>query len=55
MQKYLITNIFKSIADDDDDDDKDDVVIKPSSNYRFEEDREPNRHTMIHHLDELLN
>ena len=45
--------ILKSIADADDD--KDDVMIQPSSNYRVEEDKEPNQHTMIHHIDDLPN
>ena len=40
---------------DEDDHDKDVVVYKPSSNYRVEEDREPNHHTMIHHIDDLPN
>ena len=30
-------------------------MIKPSSNYRVEEDREPNSHTRIHYTDDLLN
>ena len=30
-------------------------MIKQSSNYRVEEDRDPNHYTMIHHIDDYLN
>ena len=30
-----------------------DIVIKPSSNYRVDEDRDPNYYKMIHHIDDL--
>ena len=52
----ILTQQFaKHRPDDDEYDDKDVVVIKPSSNYRVEEDRDPNHYTMIHHIDDLLN
>ena len=35
------------------DDDVEDIVIKPSSNYRVDEDRDPNYYKMIHHIDDL--
>ena len=51
----LKQQLANNIPDDDDDDDKDDVAIKPSFNYRVEEVREPNYHTMVHNIDDLLN
>ncbi|MFM7978855.1 MAG: hypothetical protein ACKPKO_06025 [Candidatus Fonsibacter sp.] len=41
--------------EENDDEDKDNILIKPSPNYRVEEDRDPNYYTMIHHIDDLPN
>jgi hypothetical protein len=35
------------------DDDVEYIVIKPSSNYRVDEDRDPNYYKMIHHIDDI--
>jgi hypothetical protein len=40
-------------SDDVEDDYIEDIVIKPSSNYRVDEDRGPNYYKMIHHIDDL--
>ena len=54
-QQFAKHRQYDEDDDDEDDHDKDVVVYKPSSNYRVEEDREPNHHTMIHHIDDLPN
>jgi len=53
-----ITEALNAIKDQSDepsveDDYIEDIVIKPSSNYRVDEDRDPNYYKMIHHIDDL--
>ena len=49
----IITQIINSDEPSVEDDYIEDIVIKPSSNYRVDEDRDPNYYKMIHHIDDL--
>ena len=53
MNQHNAKNNTNNNSDDVGDDYIEDIVIKPSSNYRVDEYRDPNYYKMIYHIDDL--